>query len=150
MSFSTRTPTDIGAVTIFDIVCDQSEIWPTFDIHFRSKYAGSLAIIFEVEADNKEELSTDVAMYLLQIRDQLRSNDLQPSLIALSYTFKLWAAHGIALFDGSFKGWCDTLRSCGAIEIYGEGEIPFVTWPIFNDTLANDVPLALDIARYVM
>lgn len=142
-------PADVSALAIFDVVSDQSPIWTSSDYGFCSKYSGTLAVIFSVEAEVENSLSTDMATFLLTIQQQLRSNDLRPSMIALAYTFKLSMAHGIALFEGTFNGWCDRLRSCGSVEIFGSNEIPYVTWPLLDENLADNVQLALDVAWYV-
>lgn len=143
-----QEPADIAALAIFSIVSDRSPVWSLSDDGFCCRYSGALAVIFSIEAGNENSLSTNMATFLFTIQEQLRSNDLEPSVFALAYTFRLSTAHGIILFQGAFNGWCDRLRSCGSVGIFGENQIPYVTWPLLDDDLADDVPLALDIARY--
>ena len=57
---------------------------------------------------------------------------------------------GLAVFSGNVNEWYGHLKDDGLIGSYGGFlDIPFVTWPIFNNKIKQEIPLHIDLAKYV-
>ena len=79
---------------------------------------------------------------------KLGLNGFAPLLRRISYMFGPHNVFGLAIFSGNVDEWYGRLKEDGLVDSYrGDLEILFVTWPIFNDEIAREVPLNIDLAR---
>jgi hypothetical protein len=79
---------------------------------------------------------------------KLRLNGFGPFLRRISYAFGPHDVFGLAILSGNVDEWYGRLKEDGLVDSYGGGlEIPFVTWPIFNEEIEREVPFNIDLAR---
>lgn len=81
---------------------------------------------------------------------KLHQNGFQPFLRRISYAFGPHTVFGLAVFSGNVDEWYGRLKDDGLVGSYGGVlDIPFVTWPIFDNEIEQDIPLNIDLTRYV-
>ena len=83
---------------------------------------------------------------------KLHQNGFGPTLLRrISYAFGPHDVLGLAVFSGNVNEWYDRLKDDGLVGSYGGIlDIPFITWPIFNNAIEEDVPLDIEFARYIL
>ena len=96
------------------------------------------------------DASTDFALFLITFMQKLRRSEFEPLLQRISYTFGPRNIFGLAVFSGNVDEWYGRLKEDGLVESYGGHlEIPFITWPIFNNEIEGEVPINIELARYI-
>jgi hypothetical protein len=117
--------------------------------HFCHQNAGALAVTFHIYT-TAVDASTDFALFLIILMQKLRLNGFGPLLQRISYVFGPHDIFGLAVFSGNVNEWYHRLKDDGLVDSYGGHlQIPFVTWPIFNDEIEGDVPFNIDLTRYI-
>jgi len=118
--------------------------------HFFQQNSGFLAVIFHIYT-SRLHASTDFALFLIVLMQKLRLNGFGPSLRHISYAFGPEDVFGLAVLSGDVDQWYDLLKEDGLVGSYGGVlDIPFITWPIFNDEIEEDIPINIDLARYIL
>jgi hypothetical protein len=114
---------------------------------FCQQNAGLLAVAFHIYTTTTNA-STDFALFLILTMQKLRLNGFGPLLRRISYAFGPHDVFGLAVLSGNVDEWYGRLKEDGMVDSYGgDLEIPFVTWPIFNDEIGREVPFNIDLAR---
>jgi hypothetical protein len=114
---------------------------------FCKQYTGFLAVTFHIYT-TPFKASTDFALFLIILMQKLRQNGFGPLLRHISYAFGPHDVFGLIVFSGDTQGWYDRLKNDGMVGSYGGVlDIPFVTWPIFDEEIEADIPLNIDLAR---
>ena len=117
--------------------------------HFCLRNFGFLAVSFHIYAC-PADASTDFALFLIVLMWKLRQNGFGPVLRSISYAFGPHSIFGLAILSGHIDEWFARLQNDGLVGSYGGVlEIPFVTWPIDDDDIQADIPLTIDLARWV-
>ena len=140
---------DLHALLIFEKVSASSPIFSSFAPHFCQLNTGFLAIAFHIHTA-PTDASTDFALFLIILKQKLYQNGFQPFLRRISYAFGPHTIFGLAVFAGNVNEWYGRLKEDGLVGSYGGLlDIPFVTWPIFDNEIEQFIPLNIDLARYV-
>ena len=141
---------DLSALLIFDKVAHNSSIFSTTAPHFCQQNVGFLAIAFHIYSA-PFAASTDFALFLIILMRKLHGNGFEPTLQHISYAFGLHDIFGLAVLSGNVEEWYHRLKDDSMVGSYrGILDIPFVTWPIFNDEIKDGIPLNIDFARYIL
>ena len=70
------------------------------------------------------------------------------SALAMHFLFGLHNVFGLIILSGVTQGWYDCLKNDSMVGSYSSVlDIPFVTWPIFDNEIEADIPLNIDLAR---
>ena len=126
-----------------------STIFSSFAPRFCQLNTGLLAVAFHIYTA-PTEASTDFALFLIILMQKLHRNGFQPFLRRISYAFGPHTVFGLAVFSGNVNEWYDHLKDDGLVGSYsGFLDIPFVTWPIFDNEIEQEIPLNIDLARCV-
>ena len=132
---------DLHALLIFEKVSAFSPIFSSFAPHFCQLNTGFLAIAFHIHTK-----PTEAHFFLIISKQKLH----QPFLQCISYAFSPHTIFGLAVFAGNVNEWYGCLKDNGLVGSYGSIlNIPFVTWPIFDNEIEQYIPLNIDLARYV-
>ena len=115
--------------------------------HFCKQYTGFLAVTFHIYT-TPFKASTDFVLFIIILMQKLYQNGFGSLLRHISYVFGPHDIFGLIVFSGDTQGWYDCLKNDGMVRSYGSIlDIPFVTWPIFDNEIEADIPLNIDLAR---
>ena len=115
--------------------------------NFCERYTGLLAVAFHIYT-TPFNASTDFALFLIILMQKLSLNGFEPLLQHISYVFGPHNVFGLLVLSGDTLEWYDRLKNDALVGSYrGVLDIPFVTWPIFNNEIEDDIPLNIDLAR---
>jgi hypothetical protein len=127
-----------------------SSVFSTTAPHFCQRNVSFLAIAFHIYTA-PFDTSTDFALFLIILMQKLRQNGFGPTLQCISYAFGPHDVFGLAVLSGNVEEWYHRLKYDGMVGSYEDIlDIPFVTWPIFNDEIKDGIPLNIDFGRYIL
>jgi len=115
--------------------------------YFCQQNTGTLAVAFHIYTA-PFDASTDLALFLIILMQKLCQNGFAPLLQRISYAFGPHDVFGLVVLSGDIQEWYVRLKNDGLVRSYGGIlDIPFVTWPIFDNEIEEDIPLNIDLAR---
>lgn len=140
---------DLSALLIFEKVSHSSSIFSATAPHFCQQNSSLLAVAFHIYTTSADA-STNFTLFLITLMQKLRQNEFEPLLQRISYAFGPYDVFGLAVFSGNVDEWYGRLKDDGLVESYGGHlKIPFVTWPLFNNEIEGEVPINIELARYI-